>query len=184
VGKPLKDCRRIGTASLRRKALLLARLPDLEIVPLRGNIDTRIRKAQEGEVDAVVLAAAGLNRIGRGDAIAQYLDFLPAPGQGALAIQTTVENAPLVRELHDRETAAAVTAERALLADLEGGCSVPVGALSMGNRLLGCVAAPDGTRVLEATAVGDDPAALGREVARLLREQGAGEILDGIERGL
>ena len=184
VGKPLSECKRIGTGSIRRKALLLALHPRLEILPLRGNIDTRIKKPQEGEVDAVVVAAAGLHRIGRKDAIVEYLDILSAPGQGALAIQTTEAGAEAVAALHDEATAGNVTAERSLLAELEGGCSVPIGALAKGDLLLGCVAAPDGSRVLEAQASGDDPRAVGREVARLLREQGAQEILDGIERGV
>lgn len=184
VGKPLSECKRIGTGSIRRKALLLARHPQLEIVPLRGNVDTRMKKAESGEIDGVVLAAAGLHRIGRQDAIVEYLDILSAPGQGALAIQTTDAGAAVMAVLHDEATAGNVAAERSLLAALEGGCSVPIGGLAKGDLLLGCVAAPDGSRVLEAQAEGDDPIALGREVARLLREQGAGEILDGIDRGV
>jgi hydroxymethylbilane synthase len=177
---------RVGTASLRRRALLLHARPDLELQPLRGNVDTRIRKALEGELDAVVLAAAGLNRIGRGDVIADYLDFLPAPAQGALGIQCRAgdeEVLAALSALHDASTARCAVAERVLLNVLEGGCSVPVGALGVVEaggaiHLHGLVAAIDGSRVLRAEANGDDPAAVGREVAGLLRDQGAQEILD------
>ena len=180
VGKPLRECKRIGTASIRRTALLLARDPELSIVPVRGNIDTRIQRVRDGDFDAVIVAAAGLHRIDRKDVITEYLDILPAPGQGALAIQTTDEGAAAVASLHDAATAGNVAAERSLLAALEGGCSVPVGALAMGNLLLGCVAAPDGSRVLEAQGMGDDPHAVGLDVAQQLRDLGAQEILDGI----
>jgi len=174
----LREGARVGTASLRRRALLLAARPDLEVVPLRGNVDTRIRKAQSGELDAVILAAAGLKRLGRGEVIDSYLDILPAPAQGALGVQTTVAGAVEVAGLHDEATARAVLAERTLLNVLEGGCSVPVGAHSDGSTLRACVAAIDGSRVLTAEASGDDPVALGRQVARLLLEQGAQEVLD------
>ena len=177
---------KVGTASLRRRALLRNARPDLDIQPLRGNVDTRIRKALEGELDAVVLAAAGLNRIGRPDVIADHLDFLPAPAQGALGIQCRAGDEEILAALaalHDESTARRVVAERVLLNVLEGGCSVPVGALGTIDpegrvHLRGLVAAIDGSRVLEAEASGDDPAAVGREVAERLREQGAQEILD------
>jgi hydroxymethylbilane synthase len=177
----MHDGARVGTASLRRRALLQAARPDLEIVPMRGNVDTRISKVASGEVDAVILAAAGLKRLGRADVIDDYLDILPAPAQGALAVQTSVDGvgADAVAALHDEETERDVQAERTLLAVLEGGCSVPVGALARHGRLRGCVAAIDGSLVIVAEAVDDDPVALGNEVARKLLEQGAREILDG-----
>jgi hydroxymethylbilane synthase len=176
----------VGTASLRRKALLMHVRPDLEVLPLRGNVDTRLRKAFTGEVDAVVLAAAGLKRLGRQDVIADHLDFLPAPAQGALGIQARADAGGVLAALgalHHAATARCVTAERELLHALGGGCSVPVGAhaeiLEGGAlRLRGLVAAVDGSRVERAEGQDEDPVALGRAVARRLREQGAQEILD------
>jgi hydroxymethylbilane synthase len=183
----LRKGARVGTASLRRRALLLHRRPDLEVVPLRGNVDTRIRKAKDGEVDAVVLAVAGLKRLGRADAIADVLPFLGAPAQGALALQARADKGPVleaVRPLHDATTARCVDAERRLLSVLEGGCSVPVGALAVpgkgGIHLRALVAAPDGRRIVEGEGRGEDPLALGTEVARVLLERGAREILDAL----
>ncbi|MHC4817642.1 MAG: hydroxymethylbilane synthase [Planctomycetota bacterium] len=176
---------RVGTASLRRRALLKRRRGDLEVVDLRGNVDTRVRKVHEGELDAVILAAAGVHRLGRADVIVEYLDFLPAPAQGALAVQACGDRPDVLaalQPLHDEETARCTRAERELLAVLEGGCSVPVGALAtvagLSLNLRGIVAAPDGSRALEAAADGEDPEALGREVADQLRAQGAEEILN------
>lgn len=175
---------RVGTASLRRRALLLHARPDLEVVPLRGNVDTRIARVAGGEVEAAVLAAAGLKRIGRADAIVELLDFLPAPAQGALAIQAREDRREIVgalRALHDPATDACVRAERELLRILEGGCSVPVGALAEprgGNlRLRGLVAATDGGRVLRAESEAADPLALGAAVAKALLDQGAAALL-------
>ncbi|MHC4818529.1 MAG: hydroxymethylbilane synthase [Planctomycetota bacterium] len=176
---------RVGTASLRRRALLKQRRPDLEVVDLRGNVDTRVRKVHEGELDAVILAAAGVHRLGRREVIVEYLDFLPAPAQGALAVQACADRDDVLaalRPLHDEETDRCTRAERELLAVLEGGCSVPVGALATVAgatlTLRGIVAAPDGSRALEAESSGEDPEALGREVATQLRAQGAEEILN------
>ena len=125
----------VGTGSPRRAAQLLSHRPDLQVVPIRGNVDTRLRKVTDGELDAVVLAAAGLNRLGRSDAISQILDtevMLPAPAQGALAVETRAGVASwfteAVRALDDPATRAAALAERVLLRDLEAGCSAPVGA--------------------------------------------------------
>jgi hydroxymethylbilane synthase len=125
----------VGTGSPRRAAQLLSHRPDLQVVPIRGNVDTRLRKVTDGELDAVVLAAAGLNRLGRSDAISQILDtevMLPAPAQGALAVETRAGVASwfteAVRTLDDPATRAAALAERVLLRDLEAGCSAPVGA--------------------------------------------------------
>jgi hydroxymethylbilane synthase len=176
---------RVGTASLRRKALLLRRRRDLQVVPLRGNVDTRLRRVQEGAVDAIVLAAAGLRRLGRKDAITELLDFLPAPAQGALAIQVRADRADVVaaaQALHDATTGRCAHAERELLHVLGGGCSVPVGALCVPDghhlKLRAVVAATDGSRVVEGEGVGGDPGALGAVVAARLKEEGAQEILD------
>jgi len=175
---------RVGTASLRRRSLLLNARPDLEIVDLRGNVDTRLERVAQGELDAVVVAAAGLVRLGRADAIAERLEFLPAPGQGALAVQAHADRDDVVdalRALHDPRTDECVQAERALLAALEGGCSVPVGALAVAEagriRLEGCVGSVDGRTVLRVGASGDEPQALGWDVAHKLRAMGAEALL-------
>jgi hydroxymethylbilane synthase len=176
---------RVGTASLRREALLKRLRPDLEIAPLRGNVDTRLRRVKEGAMDAIILAAAGLNRLGRKDAITELLDFLPAPAQGALAIQARADRADIVlaaKALHDELTGRCAHAERALLHILGGGCSVPVGALCLPEgrhlKLRAVVASPDGSRVVEGEGVGGDPASLGAVVAKQLKDGGAREILD------
>jgi len=180
----------IGTASLRRRALLRAQRPDLEFKALRGNVDTRIAKVDSGEMDAVVLAAAGLLRLGRAHRITGYLPILGAPAQGALAVQAAEAN-HAAREaaaaIHDPDTAACAGAERRLLHLLEGGCSVPVGAHAVlveeneGPKRLhlrGVVASLDGDRLLRAEARGSDPDEVGRAVADALLAQGAKEILD------
>jgi len=181
----LPEGARVGTASLRRRALLKRCRPDLEIVPIRGNVDTRLQRVQEGKVDAIVLAAAGLNRLGRGGAVTELLDFLPAPAQGALGIQARADREDVVaaaHALHDDMTGRCVHAERELLHVLGGGCSVPVGALCLPEgrhlKLHAVVASPDGFRVVEAEGVGGDPGALGAVIARRLKEEGAQEILD------
>lgn len=179
----------VATSSLRRRAQLLYRRPDLRIVEIRGNVDTRVRKMRDGAADALVLALAGLERLGL-EAPHVGLppeDFLPAVGQGALAA-ATLEEHPLrssVREaLNDGLTEKAVMAERAMLRALEGGCRVPVGALGSvaaeGVRLLGVVASPDGALLYRAEAVGREPDEVGERLARDLLERGAAEILDGI----
>ncbi|MGQ0614594.1 MAG: hydroxymethylbilane synthase [Planctomycetaceae bacterium] len=174
----------VGTSSVRRQALLRHARKDLRVVELRGNVDTRLQRVAAGEIDAAVVAAAGLLRLGRDDAITSLLDFLPAPAQGALALQADADRKDVleaVRPLHDAGTDECVQAERTLLAALEGGCTVPVGALAVqeGTRLLlrGLVAAPDGSRVLFAEARGEDPHEVGWDVAHRLRRQGADEIL-------
>ena len=187
----LPEGARVGTASLRRRALLRHARPDLDIRPLRGNVDTRVNKALTGELDAVVLAAAGLRRLGKAEVIADRLDFLPAPAQGALGVQARSDAtdvlAALRAALHDETTAACARAERELLHVLEGGCSVPVGALAIREAsgalwLRALVAAVDGSRVLQADARGEDPVELGRRVAERLRQLGAQEILDAASR--
>ncbi|MGW6547924.1 hydroxymethylbilane synthase [Streptomyces massasporeus] len=193
---------RIGTGSPRRMAQLnaYARSHGLDIatVPIRGNVDTRIGFVRSGELDAVVLAAAGLNRIGRGDEVTDFLSVdtvLPAPGQGALAIECTADNADLVAalaELDDPLTRIAVTAERSLLAALEAGCSAPVGALAdlladgqivKEMRLRGVVGTTDGTRMVQLSTTGpvpethDGAMALGRELAAEMLAQGAAGLM-------
>ncbi|MFE4054467.1 hydroxymethylbilane synthase [Streptomyces sp. YIM B13518] len=205
---------RIGTGSPRRMAQLNAyarsRGMDIETVPIRGNVDTRIGYVLKGELDAVVLAAAGMNRIGRSDEVTDVLSVdtvLPAPGQGALAIECTANDAELVAalaELDDPFTRAAVTAERSLLAALEAGCSAPVGALAdlpplsapleRGDpqadgqivkemRLRGVVGSTDGSTLVQLSTTGPVPETheaamtLGRELAAEMLAQGAAGLM-------
>ncbi len=193
---------RVGTGSPRRTAQLNAyargRGLDIETVPIRGNVDTRIGYVKDGELDAVVLAAAGLSRIGRIDEVTDFLSVdtvLPAPGQGALAIECAAENAGLIAalgELDDPFTRVAVTAERSLLAALEAGCSAPVGALAdlladgqivKEMRLRGVVGTTDGTRMVQLSTTGpvpetyDQAMALGRELAAEMLAQGAAGLM-------
>ncbi|MCL6592687.1 MAG: hydroxymethylbilane synthase [Alicyclobacillus sp.] len=180
---------RIGTSSLRRSAQLLALRPDLQIVPLRGNIDTRLRKLENEGLDAIVLAAAGLERMGWSERITERLApevCLPAVGQGILALECRADNPRVQRwlaALHDPVTAAAARAERALLTALNGGCQVPLAGYAQtlpdgGVWLRGLVASLDGRWCVRAEARGSDPEAVGREVARRLREQGADRLLE------
>ncbi len=193
---------RIGTGSPRRTAQLNAYARahglDIETVAIRGNIDTRVRFVRDGELDAVVLAAAGLTRIGRIDEVTDFLSVdtvLPAPGQGALAIECTADNADLIAalgELDDPFTRVAVTAERSLLAALEAGCSAPVGALAdlladgqivKEMRLRGIVGTTDGSRTVQLSTTGpvpetyDQAMALGRELAAEMLAQGAAGLM-------
>jgi hydroxymethylbilane synthase len=180
---------RIGTGSLRRQAQLRARRPDLNVIPLRGNVDTRLNKLDRGECDALVLAGAGLKRLGFSSRITSWFDeteLCPAVGQGALAIEAHKESAPVLnaaRPLDHAPTHCAVRAERALLRALGGGCQLPIAALASYRgdalRLSGVVADPAGRKVLRATLTGaaDDPDALGNRVAGELIEQGAQALL-------
>ena len=157
---------RIGTASVRRKAQLLALEPSLSIEPLRGNIDTRLRKRGERGLDAIVLAACGLDRLGLGDEIGHRFEpetMLPEAGQGALALQVRADDGHLVAAADDPETRKRVEAERAVVAAVGGGCLAPVAAHHDGTTLTGLVAAEDGSWIERHT--GDDPAALGAELA-------------------
>ena len=157
---------RIGTASARRRAQLLALEPTLSIEPLRGNIDTRLRKRGERGLDAVVLAACGLDRLGLADEIGARLDpelMLPEAAQGAIALQVRVGEEDLVVRSDDAETRRRVEAERAVVAAVEGGCLSPVAAHHDGATLTALVAAEDGSWVERRT--GDDPTALGRALA-------------------
>lgn len=183
---------RVGTSSLRRAAQLRAHRKDLEIVPLRGNVDTRLRKVREGEVDAAVLAGAGLKRMGLAQEITQVLPvdlMLPAPAQGALAIEVREDNGPIrevLARLEDAGSRMAVTAERTFLAAMEGGCQVPLGALARreGARIVldACVCSLDGAQVLRCAAECpcDRPEEAGLHAAELLREQGADALLDAL----
>jgi hydroxymethylbilane synthase len=183
---------RVGTSSVRRAAQLRALRADLEFRPLRGNVPTRVHAVERGELDAVVLARAGLERLGLERHVSEVFGLerlLPAPAQGALAVQTRAEDAALRQRLAAIEQAAvrrAVAAERELLHALRGGCSVPVGAhariVEDGLVLDAGVFAPAGDRALRVRRSGDDPATLGRDAARALLEQGAGEILAALER--
>ena len=180
---------RIGSSSLRRCAQLLNFRADLRICDLRGNLDTRLRKLDAGQYDAIVLACAGLNRLGWADRITEKIPTeicLPAVGQGALAIQARAgddETLRLLSAMEHAETRTAVMAERSLMRVLEGGCQVPVGALGCLRdgklHLVGVVASLDGARVVRAEVSGDpsDPESLGRELARILLAGGADEIL-------
>jgi hydroxymethylbilane synthase len=179
----------IGTASARRAAFLRAARPDLRIAPIRGNVDTRLRKLRAGEYDAIVLARAGLTRLGLTLPVTTLdSDVLPpAPGQGALAVETRADddlNRTLVEALNDAPTAAAVAAERRAMADLEGGCRLPIAALGTptadgGLTLLVAVAAADGSRVLRAQDSGPlaDPLGLATRVVDRLRAAGAAELI-------
>jgi hydroxymethylbilane synthase len=179
----------VGTSSLRRESQLRARFPHLKIEALRGNVQTRLRKLDEGQYAAIILAAAGLKRLGLGDRIRSVIssnDSLPAVGQGALGIECLASRAELkavLAPLHHADTAACVLAERALSRALAGSCQVPLGGFAevKGDklRMRGFVASPDGKRIVRAEQTGsaNDPEALGNAVAQDLLAQGAGEIL-------
>lgn len=179
---------RIGAGSLRRQSQLLARHAGLQVCDIRGNVDTRLRKLHEGEVDGLVLAAAGLIRLERQDEITEYLPvemMLPAVGQGALAVETRRGDRvdALLAPLHDVPTAQAVTAERAFLAHLSGGCMVPIAALGevtgTNLQLQGLVSSPRGNQVLRQEVRGPALAAeaLGRQLADEMLVAGAHDIL-------
>ncbi len=162
----LRPGMRIGTASVRRRSQLLALEPSLSIEPLRGNIDTRLRKRGERGLDAIVLAACGLDRLGLGAEIGHRFEpeaMLPEAGQGALALQVRAGDVQLVAAADDPETRERVEAERAVIAAVGGGCLAPVAAYHDGSTLTGLVAAEDGSWIERFT--GDDPAALGAELA-------------------
>ncbi|MGE5372592.1 MAG: hydroxymethylbilane synthase [Solirubrobacterales bacterium] len=177
---------RIGTSSLRRRAQLAAVRPDLRIVDLRGNIDTRIRRLTEEGLDAIILAFAGVARLGYEDRVTEMLPFLPAVGQGAIGIEIRKDDPtvkPLVQTINHDETRTAIAAERSFMAVLEGGCQIPIGALGTvkGDQLEveGLVADLDGKRILRDRMTGPaaDPVGLGRKLAERLLDQGAGDIL-------
>jgi hydroxymethylbilane synthase len=191
VGKKLADLppgAKVGTSSLRRAAQLLKLRPDLQVESIRGNLDTRLRKLDEGQYDAILLAAAGLKRLGWGDRIAEILEpeqMCPAVGQGALAIETRA-GFEAVAMLDHADTHTAVMAERGVLRALGGGCQVPIGAYATvfnGRvRLLAIVAAPDGSQLVGAQAGGAaaEAAEIGARLAAYLLQRGARQILEAV----
>src|SRR3954469_12075742 len=194
VGKRLADLphgSKVGTSSLRRSAQLRKLRPDLRVESIRGNLDTRLRKLDEGQYDAILLAAAGLKRLGWADRIAEILPvdvMCSAVGQGALAIETRERGAgwDVCRALDHPETHAAVLAERGVLGSLGGGCQVPIGAYARIENdrvlLLGVVVAPDGSEVIRAETEGavSDAAELGRALGGALLDRGARRILEAV----
>jgi len=184
----------VGTSSPRRRAQLLHWRADLRFADLRGNLETRLRKLTEEKFDAVVLAEAGLFRLGLQERITERLAYdicLPAPGQGALAVQTRADNREmrdLLRPLEDRASRAAVEAERALLAALGGGCLAPLGAVGVVSgealTLHAALASPDGARLVRRQGAGpaSEAAAVGESLAREILETGGGEILADLEK--
>jgi hydroxymethylbilane synthase len=179
----------VGTSSLRRVAQVRRRWPHLEVRSMRGNVDTRIRKVHDGEVDAAVLAAAGVRRLGLGDEVAEWLpvdSMLPAPGQGALAVQCRAGDPvlELLAAIDDAGARATTTAERVFLRELGAGCTAPVGAYARvaeppNVHLDVLVASPDGRDVVQASGEGE-PTEVGVRVAGLALESGAGRILAAI----
>ena len=178
---------RVGTSSLRRQAQLKTLRPDLDLYPLRGNVDTRLRKLEAGEYDAIILAAAGLNRLGKTQLVKQVIPaeiMCPAAGQGALGIEIRAgdrETRQYLAFLDDAAARATTTCERALLNKLGGGCQVPIGASAEVRHgrlhLDALVAHPDGTNILRESRDGDDPQTLGSEVGDTLLQRGGDAIL-------
>lgn len=181
---------RVGTSSLRRQAQLKALRPDLDIHPLRGNVDTRLRKLEAGDYDAIILAAAGLNRLGKTELVKQVIPadvMCPAAGQGALGIEIRLGDSAIRQHLAFLDNAAAratTTCERALLNKLGGGCQVPIGAFaeirSGQLHLEGVVADPNGKKVLREARDGTDPVQLGEAVGDELLRRGGDEILESV----
>jgi hydroxymethylbilane synthase len=181
---------RVGTSSLRRQAQLMALRPDFDIHPLRGNVDTRLRKLEAGEYDAIILAAAGLNRLGKSELVRQVIPasvMCPAAGQGALGIEIRLGDTATrqhLKFLDDSDARATTTCERALLNKLGGGCQVPIGAYAevRGDRLHldAIVASPDGRKLLRESRGGDDPVKLGNQVGEILLRRGGAAILEEV----
>jgi hydroxymethylbilane synthase len=181
---------KVGTSSLRRQCQLKAMRPDLEIFPLRGNVDTRLRKLESGEYAAIILAAAGVHRLGLDQHVRSRISadvMCPAVGQGALAIETRSDDRQtqsFLAFLNHTETRQAIECERALLGSLGGGCQVPIGAyaeLHAGQlHLRGMVGRPDGSEILREQAEGSEPEKLGRQVAQTLLKRGAEKILKDV----
>ena len=197
VGSTLANLRqgaRVGTGSSRRQAQLLHLRPDLDFRDLRGNVDTRLRKVESGEYEAIVLSKAGLDRLGLSQRISEILSpeiCMPAVGQGAIAVECRLKDAEagdILAHLDDAETRTAIIAERALLSALQGGCQVPLGAWARIERgelvLEACVCSADGVQYVKqrATAPLDQAAQLGEHMARLLAEAGAQSILEEVSR--
>jgi hydroxymethylbilane synthase len=179
----------VGTSSLRRAAQILSLRPDIKTQSLRGNVDTRLRKALDGQYDAIILAGAGLTRLGLDSHVTEWLSLdvmLPAPGQGALAIQCRADDEvtlTLLSKLEDQATRKAVTAERAFLQGLGGGCAVPVAAYATNSdqssaiNLTGLVISEDGKKVVKVADEGTDALVLGNELAQKAINNGADQIL-------
>ena len=190
----LRHGARVGTSSLRRQAQLRHMRPDLDVRELRGNVDTRLRKVESGEYDAIVIAKAGLDRLGWGHRISEVLSpevCMPAVGQGAIAVECRLadsEAGEMLGALDDPESRAAIIAERALLSALQGGCQVPIGAWARVERgelvMEACVCSVDGSQYVKQRAAGppDQAASLGEHMARLLIEAGAQNILEEVMR--
>ena len=186
---------KVGTSSLRRLSQLKKLRPDLQIESLRGNLDTRLRKLDEGMYDAIILAAAGLNRLGLGDRVTEYLDpdvMLPAIGQGSLGIEFRSDDErmrEILSAIHHEETALCVRAERSFLLRLEGGCQVPIGAYAVLENdkitLEGLVADEEGNEVIRRSITGpsSDPEALGTSLADEILEAGGRTILEKVYSG-
>jgi len=181
---------RVGTSSLRREAQLRAMRRDLKVEPLRGNVDTRLRKLEAGEFDAIVLAAAGVRRLGREDVVREFLaveQMCPAAGQGALAVEVREGDQPMMQAIGFLDNAASrstTECERALLRTLGGGCQVPIGAYAELSgealQLRAVVASPDGSNVIRESLRGSNPDSLGLAVGEALLRQGAQKILDEV----
>lgn len=188
----LSPSSRIGTSSVRRAAQLRPLFPGAVFEPVRGNVDTRLRKLDEGSYDALVLASAGLRRLGLGVRITAAMPIdvcCPAPGQGIIAIEIRDEDAEaraVLERIHDRDAGISFAAERALVAALGGGCQLPLGAVALhedgGLTLHAVVASPDGSRTIRRSGRGPwrEPEALGARVAGELMEAGAGPVLDAV----
>jgi len=194
VVRRLGERPRIGTSSTRRIAQLVRLFPEATFAPVRGNLGTRLKKLDAGEYDALVLAAAGLRRLGREDRIAAAVPAdvcVPAPGQGIIAVEVREEDNRVLRavqSIDDRDASVALRAERTVVTRLGGGCQMPIGVLAEPSgaelRVKGIVVSPDGTRVARATATGsrDDAERLGVSVADELLRNGAGDILADVQR--
>ena len=195
VGARLRDLpqrARVGTSSLRRAAQLRAARPDLQIENIRGNLDTRLRKLDEGQYDAIMLASAGLRRLGWENRISELLEpdvMCPAVGQGALAVETRADSGPahrIAKSLEHGDTRIAVTAERAVLASLGGGCQVPIGAYATVQNgivhLRAVVVSPDGKQVIrnQARGLAGEAAAIGKTLGDQLLAEGGKQILESV----
>ncbi|CAM3108816.1 hydroxymethylbilane synthase [Filibacter tadaridae] len=182
----------VGTSSLRRSSQLLLLRPDLEIKWIRGNIDTRLKKMQAGEYDAILLAAAGMKRMGWSeDLITEYMsveDCIPAVGQGALAIECRFDDTELLAELAkltDEKTWKEVEAERTFLTEMDGSCQVPIAGFAQFDgtnvEFTGYIASPDATQIFKKSVISKDPIEAGKEVAKTLRAEGASEVIEKVK---
>lgn len=186
----------VGTSSLRRSAQILAQRPDLEIKWIRGNIDTRLEKLNTEDYDAIILAAAGLARMGwKQDVVTEFLDdtlCVPAVGQGALSIECRADDTELLAELAKftcENTKKAVEAERSFLDEMEGGCQVPIAGLAVAKEdgeveLTALVASPDGKTIYKEVVAGMNPLAVGQDAAKLISEKGGKQLIDSVKKEL